>query len=227
MNHLSLPTLAAVLALGALTAHAQSPAPTSWEVAGEFNEITSVGPVWSYGAKVGPTFTAFTAPPMSAACLSGYMSSLPAVFHNPAESSCTNSLTYAPRALVLHPGVNGEAATVRFRAPVAALYRVSGQFYGVDGNGFGTHTAVSIVATNVINSAWTVYAGSIALPNAVQAGFTSKSVMLRAGEKIDFLVSAGPNNNYFYGSTGLHAVIEIAGPWCGPTNPNLPWTTTC
>jgi hypothetical protein len=225
---LSLLALAGALALGTLSAQASSPTPTSWEVAGEFNDVTAAGPVWSYGSKYNGAFTAFSMLPTSTLCLTGFMSSLPAVFHNPAMTSCTdNGLTYAPRALVLHPGVNGEAGTVRFKAPYAALYRISGQFYGVDGNGYGTHTAVSIVATNVINQSWSLYAGSIALPNVVQASFTSKPVMLRANETIDFLVNAGPNNDYFYGSTGLHAVIERAGPWCGPTNPNQPWTTTC
>lgn len=220
--------IAVTMAIAAVSASAlaASPPATSWEVAGEFNEINSVGPVWSYGSKVGATFMPF-GPPSSTTCMSGYLSSLPAVMHNPAMTTCYASITLGPRALVMHPGFSGEAAAVRFTAPDAALYRLSGQFYGMDQGGLQTHTSVSIVATNVIGNAWTVYAGAVALPAQGAPSFTSKYVMLRAGETIDFLVAAGPGNNYMNGSTGLNAVIERAGAWCGPTDPHLPTTTTC
>jgi hypothetical protein len=54
-------------------------------------------------------------------------------------------------------------------------------------------------------------------PNTNQQAFTSKLVMLSATDQLHFDVAAGPGNNYFYGSTGLHAVIERIGDYCPPT----------
>lgn len=219
--------LCGMAAVAPMPALASSPPPTSWEVAGEFDDLASVGPVWSYGVNTGPAFVPFQQPPVSGGCLTGFMSSFPAVMHNAAMTTCTSGITVAPRALVLHPGPNGEAAVVRFKAPAAAYYRVSGQFYGVDLDGLGTHTSVSLVATNVVSFSWTVFSGSIALPTVGQASFTSKYVMLRAGEALDFAVRTTPRR-FSNATTGLHAVIERAGDWCGITDPNNPdSTSTC
>lgn len=223
--------VAAAAAVTGLHAHAASPAPTSWDLSSEFTSTTS-SPVWSYGSKVGSTFNAFTSwSATSIPCLTGWTTGLPVIGQNTSPTNCTTgTVTLAPRAMLLHPGASGDAAIVRFKAPYSAQYRVSGQFYGIDANGGGTHTNVSIVANYAPNITPTVYSGAIALTSPSTpsvASFTSVLVMLQAGQTLDFTVKAGPGNNFWFGSTGLNAVIERAAPWCGPTNPADPATSTC
>lgn len=111
---------------------------------------------------------------------------------------------------------------VEFRAPEAALYRVNGQFYGLDANGTATQTNVSIWKQDPTFSrcgASLVYAGAIRLLGAPQlslqvierASFSSTFVMRQKNHKPYFEVAPGPNNNIQFGSTGLHAVIQRAG----------------
>lgn len=227
-------TLATAAAFGSFCAQAASPPATSWDLSSEF-ALTTTSPIWSYGSKLGNTFTPFGGPVISSICATGRAlpAGLPFVGQNPSSSSCTAgspSVTLAPRAMLLHPGYLGEAAVVRFKAPYAAQYRVSGQFYGIDANGSGTQTSVKIVANYATNISSTVYSGNISVSSSSApsyASFSSKLVMLQAGQTLDFMVNAGPNNNYFFGSTGLSAVIEYAGEWCGPTNPADPSTSTC
>ncbi len=232
--------ISASTAVAAFQAQAASPVATSWDVASEFT-TTAPSPVWSYGSKLGSTFTAFSGPATTANCLTGWISGLPSIAQNVGPTTCNQPsppytpVIVAPHSLVLHPGKSGEAATIRFKAAYAALYRISGQFYGIDANSsgsfLGTHTAVSIVANYSPGSSIAVWSGAIALtpPSTAPsvASFTSVTVMLAAGQTLDFSVKAGPGNNYFFGSTGLNAVIERAGNWCGPTNPSDPTSTTC
>ncbi len=237
VRHVGKALMLAVATAGAFTclcAQAASPPASSWDLSSEFIS-TAASPIWSYGSKLGNTFTAFSGPATSSPCVTGWTlpAGLPFVGQNPSPISCTAgspSVTLAPRAMLLHPGYVGEAAVVRFKAPYAAQYRVSGQFYGIDANGTGTQTSVSIVANYAPNISSTLYTGSVAVSSpstSSYASFTSKLVMLQAGQTLDFTVKAGPGNNYFYGSTGLNAVIERAGIWCGPTNPADPSTSTC
>lgn len=214
-------------------AQAVTPVATSWELANGFNDTTH-GPVWSSGYKLtNNTFYPFASiPPASATCLSGWVTGLPIVAHNPALSSCTTgNLSLAPRAMLLHPGSAGESAVVRFKAPYSAQYHVSGQFYGIDANGSGTHTKVGIVATLSALTYYSPYSNTITLnpPSAAPstASFTSFYVMLKAGQFLDFTVKAGAGNYYAYGSTGLNAVIERSGDWCGFVDPDNPATSTC
>jgi hypothetical protein len=226
--------VATAMTFTCLCAQAASPPASSWDLSSEFISSAS-SPIWSYGSKLGSTFTPFGGPATSSTCTTGWAlpAGLPYVGQNPSSSSCTTGspfVTLAPRAMLLHPGYSGEAAVVRFKAPYAAQYRVSGQFYGIDGNGTGTQTSVGIVANYAPSISSTLYSGSIAVSSPSTpsyASFSSKLVMLQAGQTLDFTVRAGPGNNYFFGSTGLNAVIERAGVWCGPTNPADPSTSTC
>ena len=205
--------------------NAASPVPTSWEVGGEFNQTGGVG-VWSYCSK-----TAYLAlpclllgaqstpsnPPMKGRQFSASQS-LPLVSHNTQMTPQTfnppgSTVTVGARSLAMHPGTTGRVAVVRFTAPYSATFQVSGQFYGIDGNGTGTHTKVYLVVNNAGAGSSAVYSGAIAVvpgatPTPSAASFTPTVVTLNAGDTLDFEVEAGANNNFNYGSTGLNAVIE-------------------
>lgn len=221
-------------------------APTSWEVSGEFDYLTlpssipafALSPHWRYGWNAGQTATFFA--DMTAAqfllplapTYRGWQKSpgtvLPSIAQNtrmtPIVQSFGGSINVRvpARGIVLHPGMQCERAVVRFVAPVPAQYRVSGQFYGMDQNGTQTQTSNKLVSNTPLNPNQTLHIGSISLPNQGQSSFTSKVVMLPAGGTLDFEVGCGPGNNFYYGSTGLHAVIEQTPvPYC-EWAPNTP-----
>ena len=211
-------------ALFAFSAYCASPLQTSWEVSTEFNDANSNGPVWVYCSKT--AYLALPCTPLGAAStpssptMAGFQFSssqtLPLVSHN--VSMTPQSISAPPdivsaRALAMHPGTSGEFAVVRFTAPYSAKFKVSGQFYGIDGNGTATHTKVYLVVNTGAGTSTAVFTGTINVvpgspPGSSAASFTSTVVALRTGETLDFEVGAGPNNNFNYGTTGLNAVIE-------------------
>jgi hypothetical protein len=219
---------AAMLAGSVLAA---SPPTSSWELSGEFNSGNNApGSVWNYGWKSPPSllFQPFVQPKnILSGNLLGWVRApnldLPTIFHNKnatpllvAAAGGSTNLIFAARGVVMHPGTSGEVATVRFNPPSPGQYRISGQFYAQDGSGSGTHTDVEVKRIPASNGPpQMLFAGSVIYPNAIQQAFTSKVVMLGPNEKLDFDVRAGAGNNYWYGSTGVHAVIERVGEYCG------------
>jgi hypothetical protein len=205
-------------------AMAVTPAPTSWELAGQINPFFTS--VWSYGWKPNSLsqpqlFMPATFPP-GMWQVEAAPGQIPLVAGNLNwNSTIWNGLNIAPHSMVLHPGAIGQRATVSFTAPAPAQYRVSGQFYGLDdSNPYGTHTSVRLVKASATNPlVQTLYSNNVTVPGQGQASFTSKLVMLKVGERIDFDVGAGPGNYYYFGSTGLHAVVERAGNYCDPAGP--------
>lgn len=231
---------AALLAAMAVVspAMAASPPPGSWEIAGQFRPNCPGAPgasFWTYGTKPatatnGPFFSLnvpFSSPGTGEnGCGQSAGGSLPSVQHNPKTVTTTvtpninGPVTLAARGLNLNPGPAGELAVVRFTAPVASQYTISGRFYGIDGNGSQTTTNVAIYRSG---SPIPIFTDVINLPGfKTSASFTSKTFTLAAGERLDFQVGfgAGPNPNFLFDSTGLHGVIERFDPNCGgdPSN---------
>jgi hypothetical protein len=222
---------------------AVGPVATSWEIAAEFNSSTNLTTdLWQYGWKSLPlgsfnNFQTSSSPPMTSsnsgfpAGFSGWQivpNSLPVIAQNqsqlPANSS-TNPLYPAmvpAHGLVLHPGWSGEVATVRFTAPYPASYRVSGEFYAEDGtSGLGTNTKAYLVRNwpSMSPAQAQLWSGPVKNLSTPQASFTSKYVMLNTGESLDFEVGPGPGGYMYFGSTGVHAVIERAGAFCPHNSP--------
>jgi hypothetical protein len=103
----------------------------------------------------------------------------------------------------MHPGRDCEHAVVRFTAPVAGTYRISGQFYGLDDNGTETNTDVEVS----VNAA-SVFVGSVNLVSGPRsASFSPINATLAVNNTVDFQV--GCSQNYNYDSTALNAVIEL------------------
>jgi hypothetical protein len=205
--------------MAANSALAVSPAPTSWELAGQFNHnINNASTLWQYGYKAvgNPSFTHMTvALPAVPSAYKGYRMSTTnfvQVGRNLLAPplnvmSGPQQITLSAGGLAMHPGNNCETAVVRFKAPTAGLYRASGQFFGIDGNGSATQTRVQIVS-NVGNAVTPLFAGTVSVPTTVAQSFTSVTAQLGAGDTLDFEVTCGPSNNFIYGTTGINAVIE-------------------
>ena len=215
----------ALMAQGNWAVAAPAP-PTSWEVSGEFDYLTppiNAAGVWRYGWRSG-----FTNPSAPLNLMLGSITPSPLSYRGWQKAPNTNLplvaqnsymtpqtyIPYAPitipaRGMQLHPGYACETAVVRFVAPYAAQYRVSGQFYGLDNNAGGTKTTNRVIAsTPIFPNPTPLHTGSVNMPNAGQSSFSAKLVMLPAGGTLDFEVGCGAGGNYFFGSTGLHAVIE-------------------
>jgi hypothetical protein len=192
---------------------------SSWDAASEFNDsanpdAANPSGVWSYGWKKTLTdkfylaVTPYTDPPFRFGWCnaSGY----PLIYHStravPALMNGPNTYVAPPHLMALHPGLDGEYAVLRFSAPADGTYKVSGQFFAVDGNGTGTTTDVWILQDNARTGAFSAkvdYYGG-----AKVASFTSKLFQLKKGATLDFQVGYGANKTYFYDSTGLAPLIE-------------------
>ena len=224
-----LAAVASLLSISAITTNtamaAANTSPTSWELAGEFhwNASATAQSVWSYGSKTTLTCSGAAMTLLPSAYLqyanvirgrgtvqAGGGPSVPAVFQNnnitPFTTPGGQAITLAPRALAMHPGPNGECAVTRFTAPSAGIYQVSGQYYALDSNGTGTNTNVYVMH----NTPATTYDHS-AVVQAVggnrMSSFRVTNISLLQGQTIDFAVEM--NGNYYYDTTGLHAVVEL------------------
>ncbi|MGI8957946.1 MAG: hypothetical protein ACR2II_13685 [Chthoniobacterales bacterium] len=193
---------------------------SSWDAASEFNDCANpdaANPsgVWSYGWKKTLTDKFFLAmtpvndPPFRFGWCNA--SGFPQISHTnrtvPSTGSGVNSGAFAPHALALHPGLNGEYAVVRFTAPADGTYKASGQFYALDDHATGTTTDVWILANDEKTGA---FSGRIDYYGGVKwASFTSTVFQLKKGNTLDFQVGYGANKNYEYDSTGLVALIQM------------------
>ncbi len=205
------------LAVAIRTSYSAIPV-TCWDAAAEFNDsanpdAANPSGVWSYGWKKTPTdrfFLALTAlKPSAYICGWSNASGYPLIVHNSRSVEITaglNPIVYRPRELLLHPGLDGEYAVLRFTAPASGSYKVSGRFYGLDDNGKGTTTDVWLLANNRRAGSFTGKVNSHAGP--CWASFTSHTFVLKAGDTLDFQVGYGASKNYQYDATGLVALIE-------------------
>ena len=98
----------------------------------------------------------------------------------------------------LHPGPADELAVVRWTAPTAGTYLVSGAFRGNDVAGTTTDVHILRNSTSVMD-------GVVNGAGALQA--FSQTLALAAGDRVDFAVGTG-GNGFFNDSTGLSAVIS-------------------
>jgi hypothetical protein len=126
---------------------------------------------------------------------------LPWVARNSTASpmNWAGTTAFAPGALSLHPGPNGQVAILRFTAPSTGQYAINGAFFGQDYVG-PTTTDVHLLLN-----------GSSIFDGAVADFGTSHSfnitIALASGSHLDFAVGFGSNQNYLYDSTGLTATI--------------------
>lgn len=186
----------------------------SWEVGSEFNDTANPSGVWSYRSKatVGDVNAPLLTVPWTPAAPDelGWTNSrgFPLVGHNvhPTPFIGSTGAQIPAHGLFLHPGRSGQYAVVRFTAPVAGTYKVSGQFYALDSNSTGTTTDVWILVNN--NTSTPLFSGIVNYYAAMTfASFTNCTTFtLDQGGTLEFEV--GPDGNYNFDTTGLNAVIE-------------------
>ena len=183
--------------LGASAAHA-----TSYDATADFQTLSNPGGVWSYGyspldgASYGMTL--FDLPGTDKWSMSTYSNlGTPAAFMNTGPTA--NGV--ATGQLALHPGpaANGDLAILRFTAPAAGSYAVTGQFFAGDSGSMRGLIIVNDDAAHPLQS----------FANTTDASlFAPLSLTLAAGAHVDFAV--GNNGSFLFGSTPLSVQIEAA-----------------
>ena len=192
-------TLTALLFWLMPTARADSPA-------ADFSATTNPTGVWSYGYSVtlGSPFILFTTP-VSLGGIPGWNHDLgsgdPVVLCNNTSAEINYaSLTLEPGELSLHPGPDDEICLLRYTATVSGQHHVSGSFYGGDHGGTTTDVHLLVNGTSVFDGEVSGY-GPGSGP-----GF-DQTVLLNAGDTLDFAVGYGANGNYFSDTTVVAAEV--------------------
>ena len=130
--------------------------------------------------------------------------------------------TYQPTdELAMFPNPDGRKCVVRWKAPSAGTYQVSGLFQGIESAG-GSTTSDATILKNGDAFNPLLFSTGVPTPNpippmqnpavnfingyGVQAPF-SFSITVAAGDTLDFRVGWGSNYNYSYDGTGFKATI--------------------
>jgi hypothetical protein len=195
--------LAAVASFaGATLADAQT-----YDATTSFSVVSNPNGVWSYGySPLGGSsyaMTVFNQVIDGALWLDSSYDTLstPSIWKN-LGSGTTDGV--APGQISLNPGpvAGGDFAILRFTAPTAGTYGVTGQFYAGDSGSM---------------SGYIVLAGNMSSPlesfsNTTDTSiFTPLSLSMTSGETLDFVVGNG-GGSFFFGNTPLIATINAAVP---------------
>ncbi len=180
----------------------------NWDVARDFSRTVNPTGPWSYGwsATRGSAFNLFTT---STTHGSGYdywyVGAAPTAFHNPTASPITHSgdVTVPAGTFGGHSGAAGENSVVRWTAPAAGQWQISGAFTGVDQAPTTTDVAVLIGGIEQ-------FSGNVTAYNVPQSFVLRRSLNL--GDVVELTVGYG-NGNYLDDSTGIAATITpLTGP---------------
>lgn len=192
--------LATIMLAGALTATAAQAA--TYDATADFQTQSNPGSVWSYGysssGAAGYAMTLFDVSSASVWSMSNYSTlGTPAAFVN--TGAAANGV--ASGQLALHPGPLGfgDVAILRFTAPTAGNYSVTGQFFAGD---IGSMQGLIILNDDALHP---LQSFSTTTDTSVFAPLT---LTLAAGAHVDFAV--GNNGNFYYGSTPLSVQIDAA-----------------
>jgi hypothetical protein len=125
----------------------------------------------------------------------------PSVSHNGTTNPITpGSMTWQPGQLGFHPGPNGEDAVVRWTAPRAGALSLGAAFSGLD---FVGPTSTDV---HVLHNGATLFDGEV-LDFGAGPSFDT-TVVVAAGDTIDFAVGYGSDGNFSCDTTGLDAFIS-------------------
>lgn len=120
---------------------------------------------------------------------------------------------------------------MRWKAPAAGTYQVSGLFEGIEQGAGGTTSDATIVLNASTNPQPVLFHTGDASPINYVNGFGTKvtfsfSITLAASDTLDFRVGWGSNNAYNYDATGLAASVVLVPPPLQPsiTNVDFPFT---
>lgn len=189
----------AALSLACLGAAANA---ADYDATADFQTLSNPGTVWSYGysssAGAGYAMTQFDVGGGSVWSMSNYSTlGTPAIFLNtgaPANGVGTGQLS-------LHPGpvANGDVTILRFTAPTAGSYSVTGQFFAGDIGSMQGLIILNDDALHPLQSFGSTTDASV---------FAPLTLTLAAGAHLDFAV--GNNGSFYYGSTPISVQINAA-----------------
>ena len=107
--------------------------------------------------------------------------------------------------VVMHPGPSGQYSVSRWIAPVSGTYQISAAFES-------THLSIQGASTDihVLQNSLAIFNGSMVgyFPNSRQN--FSKTVLLNAGDTIDFALGNGSNGNS-YDATNIKGLVILVG----------------
>ncbi|HYC61224.1 MAG TPA: RHS repeat-associated core domain-containing protein [Thermoanaerobaculia bacterium] len=196
----------------------------------EFSADTNPSGVWSYGYRTsGGPFTAFVAAatpygPGAEAWRTASTACCPQIVVNNTGAAYTYpnvpSVVHPPDVLNVHPASLDQRGVIRWTAPAAGTYRITGRFEGIDTVGTTTdgsihHNGVSLFATNVSG-----YGARVPF---------SLVRSVAAGDVIEISVGNGTNNTNSNDSTGVAVTIsafsgDAVADFSAVANSNGPWS---
>ena len=177
----------------------------------DFSATANPNGVWSYGYSQtqGGPFILFTTT-VNDDGLVGWnhdiASGVPLILYNgTADPINYSTITLDPGEVSLHPGPDDETCLLRYTAPTSGQYSVTGMFYGRDQEGTTTDVHLLVNGTSVFDGDVNGY-GPGTGPSFNQ------TVVLGAGDTLDFAVGYGTDGNYFDDTTALSADVTYQGP---------------
>jgi hypothetical protein len=218
--------MSGVVALGVMLVPCSAIAAVA-SAAGDFSHISNPNGVWKYGYRSGSTFTqATTVSKVHSNPDVWFWQGLPGLnFGEPTigKNEGTNSwvingtTTYNPGDFAMHPGPNGEKATLRWTSASAGPYQVVATFKGADAS-TSTDVHIEVGGTEVYSA--------IVSGNSTTRSYTFYT-QAPSGTIIDFMV--GPNGNYSFDTTITSVTIsptqcwDVADDFSFTANPNGQW----
>lgn len=204
---------------------------TVWHLNQAFGSYPSLGTPWSVGSRTGAGCTSAgttLTPTWNQSGTVGYAGSgsptyIPLVAYNPATSPVSiTSVTVPSHAVWMHPGAHGECAVVRFTAPTACKYTISGSMRSIDVSPSGVR---GYLFAPGLQSGYPV---TLSRPQGSSVALPTTTVSLSAGQAVDFALDA--NGIYLNDSTQVDLTVE-SSPACAtspvvvhplPPSPNNP-----
>jgi hypothetical protein len=183
-----------------------------FDVAADFSATSNPTGAWTYGYSTtlgGPLITYTIAQNASGIDFWSNNSipfNPPVLGHNATGSPIVpGSFIVAPGQAMFHPGLNNEYSIYRFTAPTAGRYQLMSAYEGIDF--IGTTTDVHVLHNNN------------AIFNGLVNGFGSgsgtaynASLVLAAGDTVDFAVGFGSNGTFQFDSTAIQAKLVVPEP---------------
>ena len=164
----------------------------------DFSAAANPSGNWSYGytTKLGSSFIPYvTRGTTTFSNEVGWFGPVPPFTNSPGYPLVVVSASGTARLLDMGPGPNGEYSVVRWTAPFAGLWDISGEFAGLGSTSSDVHVLRSnrsVFSRNLNNSDVQVFA---------------LTLWLEMGDSVSFAVGFGPDKNFDFDSTGLRAVV--------------------
>ena len=174
----------------------------------QFSPSSNPNGTWSYGYKLtsSSAFQPFDAGSATARGIAGMygwnastLASEPHIYFNSTASAIgfAGTVSVPPRSIQMHPGPSGVFAVLRWTAPSAGTYSVSGAFRGNDAL---NESRIASIQKNGIE----IFSGTVGGSGVLNSFNFSNT--LSAGDTLDFLVD--PNGAHQNDSTGLTLTIS-------------------